>query len=832
VAALDRMELFGADLTGPTRMYRLSVAYLSLSVSADHHDGMPVDRIEHVLPLTSRILLRGEAGSGKTTVLQWLAVQCASRLLQDVNGWVDVESFLLRLRLRRFTRSQLPTPERFLDEVGRHIADEMPSGWVQQRLRSGQAVVLVDGIDELPAERRSELQAWLGELISAFALARYVVTTRPAAVERDWLAEQAFTEVALQPMTPRDVRTFVTRWHAAMPTEDAVADRRDELIAAIGTRSALRRLAETPLLCALLCALHHTRNGHLPHNRMELYDVALRMLLDRRDVERRVEPEVRLSLTEKQVLLCYLAYWMVRNGHTDVPADDAEARLAAKLTSMGQIDATPHEIFRHLLDRGGVLREPVPGRIDFVHRTFGDYLAAKAAVEEDDIGALIRNAHRDDWRDAVIMAAGHAHPDQRTQLIEGLLDSEPDNNSDPDNLRRSLVALACLETSPELPSALRAKVKARTSSFVPPQTIEIAGSLAPAGEFVLDLLAGPVPEDPEAAAATVRAAGLIGGPAALELLTSYGGQADPMVVEELVKARERFDPAEFAVRVLAHSPLNDGSLVVSDPTELAGLEHLCILRTLHCNFVDRYGSLAFVRQLPQLRVLKVADPAGFDLPSLNDTPLRHVALYKSPLPNVVDSVDLAPLARVPGLRLVTAEVETHGWAQLVDLPELQGLELGDVVDPAQLAELAPLRGRLRRLALYDVDGLHDLSPLSFLDVPESLSFESCDDLRDISQITRWSGTLTSLQVEGCPIGDWAPLAQLTSLRELRVDATPPMDLSAVSGLRCLQQLWLEQPEYVDLAPLTGQTDLTVVVGKNTKLSGEGLLSPGCKIRRI
>jgi hypothetical protein len=35
---------------------------------------------------------------------------------------------------------------------------------------------------------------------------------------------------------------------------------------------------------------------------------------------------------------------------------------------MGQIDASPHRVFRHLLDRGGVLREPVPGRIDFVHR--------------------------------------------------------------------------------------------------------------------------------------------------------------------------------------------------------------------------------------------------------------------------------------------------------------------------------------------------------------------------------------------------------------------------------------------------------------------------------
>ncbi|WP_328453033.1 hypothetical protein [Amycolatopsis sp. NBC_00438] len=63
-----------------------------------NHDGMPVDRIEQVLPFTSRILPRGEAGSGKTTVLPWPAVQCASRQLTNAAGWADLGLFLLRLR--------------------------------------------------------------------------------------------------------------------------------------------------------------------------------------------------------------------------------------------------------------------------------------------------------------------------------------------------------------------------------------------------------------------------------------------------------------------------------------------------------------------------------------------------------------------------------------------------------------------------------------------------------------------------------------------------------------------------------------------------------------
>lgn len=555
VTALDRMALFGAGLTDATRLYPLSVAYLSLSVTANE-DLVTGDRIEHVLPRSSRILLRGEAGSGKTTLLQWLAVQCASRQLEDVDGWAGLEPFLVRLR--RFGQSPLPAPERFLDEVGRHIADEMPPGWVQKRLRRGQAVLLVDGLDELPDERRREVREWLRELVGAFPRARFVVTTRPAAVAPDWLRDEGFTEVRLQPMTRRDVRTFVRRWHTAMP---ALEDRGAALIDAIGARSALRRLAENPLMCALLCALHHEGHGHLPDNRMELYDVALRMLLDSRDLERRIEPPVRLSLTEKQVLLRHLAYWLVRNGHTDVPATEAEARVAAKLRSMGQIDVTPHAVFRHLLDRGGVLREPVPGRVDFVHRTFQEYLAAQAVVEEDDIGVLTANAHLDEWREVAVLAAGHAHPAQRERLLDGILAWAADDER---RLKLDLVALACLETSPELSERLRTEIEDRAGLLIPPSTMDESIALSGAGEFVLDLLADADP-DPDDIPFVIRTAALIGGPGALDLIARHRESGDYSVVNELIGAETQFEPDEFAERVLADSPLFDGFLSLSDP---------------------------------------------------------------------------------------------------------------------------------------------------------------------------------------------------------------------------------------------------------------------------
>ncbi|HKS49830.1 MAG TPA: NACHT domain-containing protein [Amycolatopsis sp.] len=807
IATLDRMSLFGAGLAAATRLYPLSVAYLSLSVTTDkasdqRNELASADRIEYVLPHSSRILLRGEAGSGKTTLLQWLAVRSARRQLQKIDGWADLEPFLIRLR--RYGRTRLPEPRKFLDEVGRHIADEMPPSWVQQQLRSGLAVLLVDGLDEVAEHRREEVREWLRELIVAFPHARYVVTTRPAAVEHGWLADERFTEVRLQPMTPQDIRTFIARWHAAVRADEDVSraelDRYAEaLAAAIAQRSALRRIAQNPLLCALLCSLHRESHARLPDSRIELYDVALRMLLGRRDAERRVKVDPELSFQEKAVLLRHLAYWMVRNGHTDAAKTDVVARIKAKLNSMGQIEATPEAVYRHLLDRGGVLREPVPKRVDFVHRTFQEYLAAEAAVEDDDIGVLISNAHLDEWREVVVMSAGHARPGQREKLLKGLLGGNTDSGR---RIKLDLLALACLETSPELKNQLRQEIHRRTADLLPPAELSLAPQLACAGEIVLDLLAARPPTDERSTQAVVRTVSLIGGPDALEALTRYRHSGEPTVVSELIAAWPRFDPQEYAERVLARLPLPDGQLMVRDPAVLPALAHFANLTSLDCTFEDGFGRLDFVRPLTVLRSLVIADRIGYQLDPLAGTHLERLSLSDA---FTTGPVDVAPLAEVPSLTEFTSGVASFGWRSLARLPALTKLGLGWVDRATRLRELSGL-GHLHSLWLSQVADLHDLDPLSFLTRPVELGLHKCVNLRDLHGLRAWP-SLERLSLSRCGTIGPGPLSALTALTRLDVVDTRLSSLVSLSGLPRLERIRLKVPEIPDLAPLSGLTSL-------------------------
>jgi Leucine-rich repeat (LRR) protein len=80
---LDFLELFGADLSEEARRHRLSVGYISLTISAsdsgEAREALNAERLFGMLAAGSgRLLIRGEAGSGKSTLLRWAAIESAS----------------------------------------------------------------------------------------------------------------------------------------------------------------------------------------------------------------------------------------------------------------------------------------------------------------------------------------------------------------------------------------------------------------------------------------------------------------------------------------------------------------------------------------------------------------------------------------------------------------------------------------------------------------------------------------------------------------------------------------------------------------------------------
>nr|WP_324604624.1 NACHT domain-containing protein [Streptomyces sp. NRRL S-337] len=723
--------------------------------------------------------------------MQWLAVSCTKAPgetpLPHLYGRIP---FVLPLRTLTRDGAPLPTPDRFLAAVGCPLSDARPDGWTDRILASGRGLLLVDGLDEIPDRERTQARRWLRDLLDAFPDNLWLVTTRPSAVRDDWLASDGFDELTLAPLRRAEVTAFIGRWHdaARRGAEDpARLDAYEQsLLAAVHTKQDLARLATNPLMCGLICALHRDRRGYLPTGRKELYDAALVMLLSRRDRERDMAAPTGIELNdEPQIqLLQRLAYWLIRNGRTELDRDRAERIVAEALPAVPaaarQGDAAA--VLRHLLLRSGLLREPVAGSVQFVHRTFQDYLGAKAAVEDGDIGLLVAHAEDVQWEDVIRMAVAHARPRERAELLRELL-VRGDATDDPaTRLRVHLLALACLEHATELDPAVREEVNARARAILPPRSREESRLLASVGPLVVELLPGPEGLEDDEAQEVVATAALVGSDAAFEVIKRFRSHGSRRGQVQLAASWRAFDTEPYARDVLRY--LDQDVMVTAESTaELRALKELGGRRGVVASGAFTARELLDELVHEPLRSLTIdSNPEIADLGFLREFPnLEWLSLWGCP---AVES--LAPLADL--------DIRT---LNLLGPPEQ------DLPTPPGLDALTGLT----TLGLYSrlPDGIPALparAPLTFLALGAPLGAE-------FTGLTSWP-SLRTLHLprltEAFGEDQWAELASLAELRWLSVglasDEVWSLDLPPGVRLPQVTTLELVNPARVSAARLS------------------------------
>lgn len=655
IRTLDELELFGVDVTGANRRHRLSIAYVTLVVQQkqsgilsqhstegessekedDNLDSEVSVDADEALSKSRRLIVRGPAGSGKTTLLQWLAVHSAAQSFKSaLEDWNTTVPFFIRLR--QFAESGLPAPEDFPRMLVPSIAGTMPVGWVHKQLESGRGVILVDGVDEVTQLQRIDVRNWLRQLSLTFDKARIVVSSRPHAIAERWMELEGFSEADLQPMGLGDIDEFIDHWHQAVREElkeslelAELGDFASHLKGALRQNRSIRNLATNPLFCAMICALHRDRRKQLPSDRIELYEACIRMLLEARDVERRVPlaDYPNLSYREKRTILEDLAYWMLTNNWTTVTIEAADARLDLKLKGMIRMqDIKCENVRRFFVERSGMLREPITGQLDFPHRTFQEFLAAKAALDEGDIGVLVTNASNDQWHEVIVLAAGLASKKQREQLITDLIkrgDKEPSHRH-----QLHLLAVACLETATDLDQSVQREVKSRLAELLPPRNVTEARDWASAGELAIPFLSYSQKHYVKVSASCIRALAFIGGETALEALKSYAVDYRVMTLKELMRASESFEEEDYVRSVLEAVEVRH--LVMGGVTSLIGISHFKHLENLSIYGYPIIRDISPLAKLVNLIHLAIYDSTIFDFSPLeNLSELSHLTIRNS-----------------------------------------------------------------------------------------------------------------------------------------------------------------------------------------------------------
>ncbi|MCB0036568.1 MAG: SUMF1/EgtB/PvdO family nonheme iron enzyme, partial [Anaerolineales bacterium] len=348
------------------------------------------------------------------------------------------------------------TEKQFWQYVTAQLNQPEYAKFLRHELRTHGGLLLFDGLDEVPtAERhRDHIKQLVEDVATVFPKCRILITSRTYAYQKEDWKLAGFSEAELTPFTPSQINRFIERWyeHVAAVSQDinteTATGRATLLKQAIDRSQRLQEFAQQPLLLTLMATLHAFRGGSLPDKRVELYEEAVQLLLDRWEKQRAQTNEqgeivqggrslhewLRVDQAAVFNLLCRLAF-EVHSTQTDLQrtADILERDLVMGLYNLGKEQGqaiNQQEIINYISQRAGLLIAHANGVYTFPHRTFQEYLASVHLTEDEYPYKMAELVRRDPnrWREVTLLAGGKAGSGATAAvwLLVDALCAEPD----------------------------------------------------------------------------------------------------------------------------------------------------------------------------------------------------------------------------------------------------------------------------------------------------------------------------------------------------------------------------------------------------------------------
>lgn len=374
-----------------------------------------------------KLVLLGAPGSGKTTLMSYLAVVLARGRSEELGLSASTDWLPILIRIRDLAKH----PELSILQYAKHFAEKdmccdlLPGCFFESWLQDGRGVILLDGLDEIAEEgKRQEIIRKIENFLGQFKQNRAIVTSRPAGYRRDSFRTDEYPHYLLQPFNDAKIEQFITNWYDSRILDRQEATRRREsLQKALAENDRIKLLARNLLLLTII-ALIHRYQARLPRERYKLYDKAVETLLTTWDDNREITAHTalkHLNLDDLRRLMERLAYWIHTQGGTGdneggtlIDREELLTQLILYIREQKKLErheakAEAERFLTHIRDRTGLLNEQGQDCYAFVHKTFQEYLAAQEIRDRQEesfevvIDHIRSHLHDPHWREVLLL---------------------------------------------------------------------------------------------------------------------------------------------------------------------------------------------------------------------------------------------------------------------------------------------------------------------------------------------------------------------------------------------------------------------------------------------
>lgn len=379
-----------------------------LNIDFEDKDGVQKGcSIGEKLHESNRLVILGDPGGGKTTMMRWLATAYLLRFKKDksFSKVPDTSSLpvktLLPILIRCRDLGEQDLCRSFDDFLLQHLKKTelrpeqaaVMKAVILERMANGHSLLLIDGLDEIADVRvRIQFCQELERTTARYPDATVIVTSRIVGYrDMPHRVSAGFKHGQISELVRKDKLEFARRWVEVTEQNKPLSEREvkiKELEEAILYNDRIDRLTGNPMLLTTL-ALVKRKVGKLPNKRTKLYSEAVSVLLNwNRSLYETIDEEEAIPQLE------FLAYEMCRMGVQSLANEDMISILEDFRVEYPNVRAvkkrSPEEFLKLLEARssiiiksGGLWQDKNTEKHvwEFRHLTFQEYLAARALID-------------------------------------------------------------------------------------------------------------------------------------------------------------------------------------------------------------------------------------------------------------------------------------------------------------------------------------------------------------------------------------------------------------------------------------------------------------------